>query len=152
LIQLPRGQLSDAESAARRALELSPTYTFASYSLGLALLARSQPQAALEAFLQDQSDAARLNGSALAYFALRRKADSDTALSRSIKSYGAYFPAAIARVYAFRGESNEAFKWLDRAYEQKDSLLFGIKFAPEFDGLHSDLRYKAFLKKMNLPE
>jgi hypothetical protein len=42
------------------------------------------------------------------------------------------------------GESDEAFKWLDRAYEQKDTLLYGIKFAPEFDKLHEDARYKAF--------
>ena len=61
-------------------------------------------------------------------------------------------PSSIAAVYAYRGESDEAFKWLDRAYEQKDSLLYGLKYRPEFDGLHDDPRYKAFLKKMNLPE
>jgi hypothetical protein len=51
-----------------------------------------------------------------------------------------------------RGESDEAFKWLDRAYEQKDALLYRLKFSPEFDGVHGDPRYKAFLKKMNWAE
>jgi adenylate cyclase len=61
-------------------------------------------------------------------------------------------PSGVATVYAFRGESDEAFKWLDRAYAEKDSLPYAIKFRTEFNGLHDDPRYKAFLKKMNLPE
>jgi hypothetical protein len=87
----------------------------------------------------------------MAYFALKRKAESDASLAQMLKSY-AYIPFGIATIYAFRGESDEAFKWLDRAYEQKDQFLYRIKFAPEFDKLHGDPRYKAFLTKMNLPE
>jgi hypothetical protein len=97
-------------------------------------------------------DAARLIGSALADFALGNKANSDTALEQLRNRYAAYIPAGIGAVYAYRGESAEAFRWLDRAYEQKDSLLYRIKFAPEFDKLHGDPRYRAFLRKMNLPE
>jgi TolB-like protein len=150
--QMRRGRLAEAEDAIHRALELSPSYTFGPYTLGVVLLARNQPQAALEAFLKDPSDAARLDGSALAYFALGRNADSNAALQQSLKSYAAYLPSSIAAVYAFRGESDEAFKWLDRAYAEKDALLYGIKYRTEFDKLHDDPRYKAFLKKMNLPE
>jgi adenylate cyclase len=60
--------------------------------------------------------------------------------------------AKPATVHAFRGESDEAFKWLDRAYAEKDLLLYTIKYRTEFDKLHGDPRYKALLKKMNLPE
>ena len=149
--QLRRGRLVEAEAAMRRGLELSPTYTFGPYTLGLVLLARNQPQAALEAFLSEPSDAARLGGSAMAYFALGRNADSDAALAKGLKSDGS-FSSGIAAVYAFRGESDIAFKWLDRAYAEKDALLYSIKYRTEFDKLHDDPRYKAFLKKMNLPE
>jgi tetratricopeptide (TPR) repeat protein len=149
--QMRRGRFAEAEAAMHRALELSPTYTFGPYTLGLILLARNQAQAALAAFLKEPRDASRIGGSALAYFALGRKAESDAALALRIKDYG-NFAIGIAKIYAFRGESDEAFKWLDRAYEQKDALLYGIKFAPEFDKLHTDPRYKALLKKMNLPE
>jgi TolB-like protein/tetratricopeptide (TPR) repeat protein len=149
--QMRRGRFAEAEAAILRALELSPTYTFGPYTLGLILLARNQAEAALAAFLKEPRDASRIGGSALAYFALGRKAESDAALALRIKDYG-NFAIGIAKIYAFRGESDEAFKWLDRAYERKDALLYGIKFAPEFDKLHGDPRYKAFLKKMNLPE
>jgi TolB-like protein/tetratricopeptide (TPR) repeat protein len=149
--QMRRGRLAEAEAAIRRALELAPTYTFGPYNLGLVLLARSQPEAALQAFSQEPLESARLIGSALAYFALGRQADSDAALAKVLKSDG-IFSSGIATVYAFRGETGEAFKWLDRAYAQKDPLLYGIKYRTEFDKLHDDPRYKALLKKMNLPE
>jgi hypothetical protein len=55
-------------------------------------------------------------------------------------------------VYSFRGEPDETFKWLDRAYEQKDPQLITVKFEGPLNSLHGDPRYKAFLKKMNLPE
>jgi TolB-like protein/Flp pilus assembly protein TadD len=151
IVQARRSRLAEAEAAIRRALELTPTYTFGPYILGVVLLARKQPQAALEAFLKEPSAAGRLNGSAMAYFALGDKAESDAALAQSIKDNPS-FAVGIAQVYAFRGESDEAFKWLDRAYAQKDALLYTLKFELSLDSLHGDPRYKAFLKKMNLPE
>jgi hypothetical protein len=57
----------------------------------------------------------------------------------------------MAEAYAFRGEANKAFQWLDRAYTKKDELEF-IKGDPMFERIEQDPRYKAFLRKMNLPE
>jgi TolB-like protein/DNA-binding winged helix-turn-helix (wHTH) protein len=152
LVQLRRDRLAEAEAAIRRALELSPKYASGQYTLGLVLLARKQPGAALAEMHKEPFDPVRLIGSAQAYFALGDKANSDAALAQLLKSYAASIPAGVAAVYAFRGESDEAFKWLDRAYNQKDALLYRLKFSPEFDAMHGDPRYHAFLKKMNLPE
>jgi TolB-like protein/Flp pilus assembly protein TadD len=150
-VQLRRDRLAEAEEAIRRALEFAPTFTFGPYALGVILLARNQPQAALTAFSKEPLEAARLTGFAMAYFALGRKAESDASLAQMLKSYS-HIPFGIATIYAFRGESDQAFKWLDRAFERKDQFLHRIKFAPEFDKFHDDPRYKAFLRKMNLPE
>jgi TolB-like protein/DNA-binding winged helix-turn-helix (wHTH) protein len=152
LVQLCRGRLPEAEAAMHRNIALSPTYTFAHYDLALVLLARSEPDKALVEVLKESSEPSRLVGSALAYFALGRKAESDAALAEYIKGYADYSPSGVATVYAFRGESDEAFKWLDRAYAERDLLLYTIKYRTEFDKLHGDPRYKALLKKMNLPE
>ena len=152
IVQLCRGRLPEAEAAMNRNIELSPTYTFAHYDLALVLLARSEPDKALVEFLKEPSEPVRLVGSALAYFSLGRKAESDAALAQYIKGYADYSPSGVATIYAFRGESDEAFKWLDRAYAQKDLLLYSIKYRTEFAKLHDDPRYKVFLKKMNLPE
>jgi hypothetical protein len=42
--------------------------------------------------------------------------------------------------------------WLERAYAQKDVGLYAIKGDPPLKNLEGDPRFKAFLKKMNLPE
>jgi serine/threonine-protein kinase len=55
-------------------------------------------------------------------------------------------------VYAFRGEKERAFEWLERAYEARDEDLFFIKGDPLLKNLEGDPRFKAFLRKMNLPE
>jgi TolB-like protein/Tfp pilus assembly protein PilF len=148
-VQLRLGRLPEAEAAIRRTLELSPGNTFSQYTLCVVLLARGQPDVALTESLKEPIAGGRLTGSALAYFALGRKADSDAALSQLINAKGSY---GIAMNYAFRDELDEAFKWLDRAFAEKESSLANIKFTPQFDKLHTDPRYKVLLKKMNLPE
>jgi TolB-like protein len=151
-IQTRRGHLLEAEAATRRTLEISPTFSRAHFYLGRVLLARGQSQAALTEMQKEGDDATRLSGSAMAYFALRRKADSDAALAQMLKEQAKHNPFYIAQIYAFRGQSDEAFEWLDRAYEQKDVGLSHIKGEAPFKSLEGDPRYKAFLKKMNLPE
>jgi TolB-like protein/Flp pilus assembly protein TadD len=149
-IQLRRGRLAEAEAAIRRTLELSPTFGFAHYSLGTVLVVRGQGEAALAEYLKEPDERARFAGSAIAYFALGRRADSNTALSRWL-TVANDFPYTTATIHAFRGELDEAFKGLDRAYAQKDARLPFIKGEVLLKNLEVDPRYKAFLKKMNLP-
>ena len=59
---------------------------------------------------------------------------------------------AIADVYAYRGDKDKAFVWLETAFRQKDSNMWLIKGDQYFKRLEGDPRYKAFLRKMNLPE
>jgi TolB-like protein len=149
--QIRRGHLPEAEAAIRRTLELSPTSTFAHYNLGNALLARGQTEEALGEYLKEPVEPRRLVGSAVANFALGRKGDSNAALALLLKSQINH-PFAIAQVYAYRGEFAEAIKWLEVAYAQRDASLEYVKGNPLLKNLEEDPRYKAFLKKMNLPE
>ncbi len=150
-IQARRGHLREAEEAARRVLEISPTYVSAHYYLGLVLLARGQREAALAAMQQEALEGGQLGGLAIAYHALGRKAESDTALTRFVREQADLFAFEIAEAYSFRGEVDEAMHWLERAYAQKDSALIYIKGDLPLKNLEGDPRYKAFLKKMNLP-
>jgi hypothetical protein len=87
------------------------------------------------------------------YHGLRRKEDSDAALARLVGLAGETWPYSVATVYAFRGERNEAFDWLEKGLATRDSdQLEGIRGDPEFALLREDARYKALLRKMNLPE
>ena len=149
-IQLRRGRLEQAEEAQRRALAISPLETGGHYFLGLVLLARGEREAALAEMLKESDDQMRLGGSAMAYFSLGRKVDSDAALAQMIKSQ-THRPFFVASVHAFRSESDEALKWLDTAYTQRETALLLLKGQTMFDKFEADPRYKAFLRKMNLP-
>jgi TolB-like protein/Flp pilus assembly protein TadD len=149
--QLGAGRLSEAETSLRRTLELDSSNVYVHYLLGNVLLARRQPEAALAEYSKESVDAARIGGSAMAYFTLGRKADSDAALAQMIGRMTDH-PFAIAEVYAFRSESDEAFKWLDRARARKDPGLALLLHNPAFKKLEDDARYMQFLPKVKLPE
>jgi len=54
----------------------------------------------------------------------------------------------IAYVYAFRGDADKAFEWLDKAVQYKDPGLPDIVAENLFDNIHSDPRWLLFLRKL----
>jgi tetratricopeptide (TPR) repeat protein len=148
--QLGAGRLSEAETSLRRVLEIDPSSAYVHYLLGNVLLARRQPEAALAEYSKESVDVVRIGGSAMAYFALGSKAKSDAALAQMVGGTTDH-PFAIAEVYAFRGETDEALKWLERAYAQKDRGLI-LVHNPAFKKLEDDARYKRLLPKTELQE
>ena len=151
-IQWSRGHLPEAEAAERRVLEIRPTREWAHFYLGVLLLARGDRDSALLEMQQETNDEAQQGGLAMAYHALGRNADSDAALARMLKEQADVNAFGIAEVYAFRGQLDEAMRWLERAYAQKDPGLYLIKPDLPLKSLAADPRFKAFLRKMNLPE
>jgi TolB-like protein len=151
-IQWGRDHLPEAEAAMRRALDIQPTYAWGHYYLGRVLLARGDRDAALVAMQQETVDEGQRAGLAMVYSALGRKVDSDAALARMLKERAAENAFYIAEMYAFRGQSDEAMHWLERAYAQKDPYLIYVKVELPQKSLATDPRFKAFLRKMNLPE
>jgi tetratricopeptide (TPR) repeat protein len=152
LIQARRGHLPEAEAAMRRALDIRPTYAYGHYYLGLFLLERGNREEPLLVMEQETTDGGKQAGRAIVYYALGRREESETALARLVKERADVDAFMVAAVFAFRGESDEAMHWLERAYVQKDASLFSVKFEPALKNLDKDPRYKAFLRKMNLPE
>jgi TolB-like protein len=75
----------------------------------------------------------------------------DSALTAYIAKHHATNAYQIAQVYAFRGETDSACTWLDRAYAQRDQGLTEVKADPLLANLRSDPRYRALLTKMRLP-
>ncbi len=151
-IQLRRGYLTEAEAAMRTGLEIRPTYVWGHWLLGLVLLARGDRDAALFEMQRVNAEDGRQSGLAIVYYALRKNPDSDASLARLLKEHALESAYLIANVYAFRGQSDEAMHWLERAYAQKDAGLIYAKVELPLRSLQGDARFKAFLRKMNLPE
>jgi TolB-like protein/Flp pilus assembly protein TadD len=151
-VQARCGHLSEAEAAIRRALDIRPTYSWGRYYLSLILLAHGDPDAAMAEMRQETDELVRQAGMTMVYHALGRQADADAALAGMLKDQADANAFGIAETYAFRGQSDEAMHWLERAYAQKDPGLYYVKGDPPLRSIAADPRFKALLRKMNLPE
>lgn len=151
-VQIATGRLSEGEAAYRKILQISPTFAEGHLDLAEVLLLQGDFRGALAEVQQERSDSARDVGLAQVYHALGRRAESDAALAQVVHEHAQDEAWEIADAYAYRWELDQAFAWLDRAYSQKDAGLYLIKADPFFKKLKDDPRYKAFLRKMNLPE
>jgi tetratricopeptide (TPR) repeat protein len=146
------GRLDDAQVAFRKSLDLNPRGSSAHTLIGQVLLAKGDPAAALAEFERGNDEDDRLRGRALAYYALGRNAEADAAFADMEKKYAEMDAFSIAEIRAFRGELDQAFASLDRAYRQRDVGCVYVKGNPLLKNLRPDARYKAFLRKMKLPE
>lgn len=144
------GRQDEAVVAAKKALQISPDYAAAHVALGMAYLALSRPQEALSEVQSEKNSAWRLIALPLVYHALGQKKEADAALADLIAKLPKDAAYQIAEAYAFRGEADSAFLWLDRAFSQRDGGLTEIKGDPLMKSLEHDPRYPEFLKKMRL--
>jgi TolB-like protein/DNA-binding winged helix-turn-helix (wHTH) protein/Flp pilus assembly protein TadD len=61
-------------------------------------------------------------------------------------------PYQVASYCAILDKKDEAFEWLEKAYQSHDSGLVAIKTDSDFDSIHSDSRYANLLRRMKLPD
>jgi hypothetical protein len=59
---------------------------------------------------------------------------------------------AAALVYAGLGETDRAFEWLDRAYEDRMHWLVMLRIEPQLDSLRTDPHFAALLRRLGLEE
>jgi tetratricopeptide (TPR) repeat protein len=145
------GRLEEADAALREVLDLNPELPGAHTALGRIHLLRTKPEVALQEMEREKHDIWRCYGVALAYHALGRKNEADSALGELVGKYGKDAAFQAAEVYAFRQDAGKAMEWLERAYAQRDAGLAFLKGDPLLRNLEDDPRYRAFLRKMRLP-
>jgi TolB-like protein/DNA-binding winged helix-turn-helix (wHTH) protein/Tfp pilus assembly protein PilF len=144
------GRYDEARAAMQKALDLNSRATYVHLTQGKMLITEGKPQQALAEIEIEPLDWAKLTGQVLIYHALGNEQGSTTALTSLIAKYGSDGAFQIAQGYAFRGESDKAFEWLDQAYKQRDPGLPELNSDPLFQSLHRDPRYTDLLKKMHL--
>jgi hypothetical protein len=114
----------------------------------MTLLLKGDAPAALAKFEQEKSDAWRINGLPMAYWPLGRKTEYEKAMADEIKQDEKEGPYNIAYVYAFCGDADKAFEWLDKAAMYQDPGIAEIVTENLFDKIHSDPRWLPFLRKL----
>jgi TolB-like protein/DNA-binding winged helix-turn-helix (wHTH) protein len=88
-------------------------------------------------------------------YAITGKKSEARALIEELKKLSdkEYVPGiSVALIYAGLGDKDQAFTWLDKAYEQRAFQLQWIKLEPRWDSLRSDRRFQELIRRMGLPQ
>jgi len=141
-----------AHEALRRCLEINPESSFGGHHLAILWLLDGNPAEALATARKIGIEAFRLTDVAKAEHSLGHAKESQQALDELIAKHAADGAYQVAETFAWRGEKDNAFEWLERAYQQRDGGLSEVKVDLLLDRLHGDPRFKTVLKRMNLPE
>jgi TolB-like protein/DNA-binding winged helix-turn-helix (wHTH) protein len=145
------GKYSEAETAFRRLLDISPRFKWTRPYLAKTLLAQRKSQAALEALEPAEAGTARLDLLPIMFLANGRMHDADTALQMLIEQYAATDAYFIAMTYAYRNDKQLALQWLERAFAQRDTGLLEMMGEPLLTNISAEPRFRAILRRMNLP-
>jgi len=145
-------RFAEARPLYEKALAIAPNSVRAQFNLGDLDLLEHRPAEALVAYRKTALESFSLSGQAKAEYTLGHDEVSRELLAELVAKHGNYAAYAIARNYAWRGDSGKALEWLERAYTLRDPGLSWIKIDYSFRSLHDDARYRALLRKMNLPE
>jgi TolB-like protein/class 3 adenylate cyclase/Flp pilus assembly protein TadD len=142
------GRNDAAIASFRTVLSLNPNRGNAHAQLGNALMQKGDATAALTEIEQEKNESWRMYGLPMAHCALGRKADANAAFNAVIAKYEKDGPYNIAYDYAFCGDADKAFEWLDKAVAYQDPGLSEIVTENLFDKIHSDPRWLPFLRKI----
>ncbi len=145
-------RLDEAASAFESALELNPRQVGLWFDYARVHLAQGLRDKALADAGQEIFEPFRLVGLAVVQHSLGNATESDLALGKLIEKYGGDGAYQIAEVYAFRGDADSAFEWLDRAYRQRDPGLPEMRTEPLLRTLHADPRWTMLLEGLGFAE
>jgi TolB-like protein len=150
-ILLAEGKLEEADAQARKSAELQPAGAGNHrWQVVVAVLRGDGEEALREAQLEPNEGYHRFE-LALAYYARGDRAAADTALADMVANDRNLLAYQIAEVYAWRGETDKAFEWLQISYDNHDTGLLSFLIDPLMRGLRSDPRYKIMVEKVGLP-
>jgi DNA-binding winged helix-turn-helix (wHTH) protein/TolB-like protein len=155
------GRSDEAVTQCTKILSLDPNSFPARRYLGLAYEQKGMyPQAIVEF-----QKGVKLSGSPLmlallghAYAASGKTAEAQQVLSelhdlsesQAAETRRYVSPYTVAAIYTGLGEKDQAFKWLERAFEERDVWLMNLKVDPVFAKLRSDKRFQDLLTRARL--
>jgi TolB-like protein/Tfp pilus assembly protein PilF len=146
------GEIEKAEEAFNSFLIYYPNSQIIHYMMAQVRIAQGKYDDALKEIEQETHEFFSLYGLNFVHHALGNTKRSDELFEEFKNKYSESDPANLADLYAFRGNKEASFKWLNRALEIKDPVLLEALAYPSFKIMYDDPRWSNFIDKLNLPE
>jgi serine/threonine protein kinase/tetratricopeptide (TPR) repeat protein len=148
---LANDRVDDAVVEGQRTLQLDPNYFYLDSVLAAAYREKGNFPEAIALYTKAE-EATHLpsSGLAITYTRMGRETEARNILAQLLQARERRYVSAplIAAVLTTLGDKEEAFRWLDRAYEEHSGVLQWVAFLPEFRALHSDGRFPHLLQRI----
>jgi tetratricopeptide (TPR) repeat protein len=149
-------QYDQSIEQSRKVIAMAPDFYLAHYTVGLALARKGDFDEAIVEFqkaraLQDKPWIVGTLGYAYAASGRRGEAQKIVEGLKEQAKQHHVTPYVIAMVYIGLGERDEAFAWIEKAYEGRSTALVWFKTDPLWDTLRSDPRYRDLLRRIGFP-
>ena len=146
-------RIEDAINAGQRSVQLDPNYVYFDPPLADAYREKGDFNEAVA--LYEKAQAAThfpSPGLGITYAKMGRREDCRHVVDQLIEKSRQQYVAAdsIAAVYVALGERDEAFRWLERAFEEHSGSFYSYMFRPEFRALRSDPRFADLLRRTGI--
>jgi DNA-binding winged helix-turn-helix (wHTH) protein/TolB-like protein/Tfp pilus assembly protein PilF len=147
---------SQAVEQLNKTLEIDPNFWIAQVVIGKNYERLGQYEAAIRAFRNAQASwggvSEPISLTAYTYAATGRRQQAERILSEMlVDSKTKYVPPYnIAMIYQGLENSDDALKWLERAYVERDIRMVFLGVDAKWDPLRNDRRFISLLKRMNL--
>ncbi len=152
---LANDRIDDAVIEGRRTLQLDPNYFYLDSVLAAAYREKGNFPEAIALYTKAQ-EATHVpsSGLAITYTRMGREMEARNILAQLVQARDKRYVSAplIAAVSTALGDKEEAFRWLERAYEEHSGVLQWVAFLPEFRALHSDARFPHLLQRINVSQ
>src|SRR5437667_3985054 len=149
---LANDQIDDAVIEGQRTLQLDPNYFYLDSVLAAAYREKGKFPEAI-ALYSNAEEATHLpsSGLAITYARMGRQADAQKILTQLVQARDKRYVSAplLAAVSTALGDKEEAFHWLEVAYDEHSGVLQWIAFLPDFRALHSDARFPHLLQRIS---
>jgi eukaryotic-like serine/threonine-protein kinase len=156
LLSYFQGHYDDAITELRDLSRADPALSVAHWGLGLSYEQKGQGSEALASL----NEAARLSKNlnvlsslahAQAVFGQAPRARESVALLKE-KARTSYVPSYyFVLIYTGLGEKDRAFEWLERAYQERSTVLAYLRLDPRLAPLRSDPRYADLVRRLGFP-
>jgi len=152
LVYFMSDRLEDAAASLQMAIDLNPKGGLAHAFLAMTRMRQGRNEEAMAIAAEESHDVFRNLAYAMIHHALGHPEESDKALQVVIAEWGWTAAQQVAEAYAFRGEVDKAFEWLETAYAQRDPGIVHTAVDEFMRPLHADPRWLPFLRRLGLAD
>jgi TolB-like protein len=145
------GQFNKALEAFNTYANYYPNSQILHYMKAMIFLAKNDLDMALAEIQQETQTFFSLYGKNYIYFARNEMETFEKLFAEFLDQYATTDPANTADIYAFIGQNEKAFEYLNKAIDIKDPVLLEVLTYPATQKLKDDPRWQDLLNKMNLP-